>query len=236
MADNPNAKAKSASQSAESEVSGIGGGVRSVFMDSHEDHVAHAPHTGNKYFDYTVAVSALFISGVSLWVAVHHGQIMRDLVVANSYPDVEYRPVVTLGKNGVGANLVLELQNAGTGPARIKTIELWGENKKIADRRSLTNLLTISSRSLARSAHIGGGSVMGSLIKPSGAKVLYAVNAKEGNVEALAKFAQKIDVRVCYCSVFDGCYIKDTRKYPIEIMEAESCSASSDVFDDRYGS
>ena len=51
-------------------------------------HVAHI--TGSRWLDLTLALSAMFVSIVSLAVAVHHGNAMDRLVAANSWPFLMY--------------------------------------------------------------------------------------------------------------------------------------------------
>ena len=50
---------------------------------------AHAKHTGHRFLDLTLALSAIFISVVSLIVAIEHGRTERELVAANSWPFVQ---------------------------------------------------------------------------------------------------------------------------------------------------
>ena len=42
--------------------------------------------TGHSLAEKTLAITAIFLSGVSVFIAVHHGQTMKRLVEANSGP------------------------------------------------------------------------------------------------------------------------------------------------------
>ena len=56
-----------------------------------EHETPHAAHsTGRRWLDLTLALSAMFVSLVSLAVAVHHGNAMDRLVAANSWPFLMY--------------------------------------------------------------------------------------------------------------------------------------------------
>ncbi len=51
------------------------------------DEVHVHPHkTGHGLFDIAITLAAIFISGLSLFVAIEHGKTERDLVAANSWP------------------------------------------------------------------------------------------------------------------------------------------------------
>src|SRR5258708_31896769 len=83
---------------------------------------AHPRKTGQNRLDLALALSAIFISGVSLYVAIEHGKTERDLVAANSWPFVRetlshvYRP---------NPSLAFGLSNRGVGPAKVKTFEVF---------------------------------------------------------------------------------------------------------------
>src|SRR3954469_26022184 len=87
-----------------------------------ETHAAHHTHkTGHSWMDMTVAFSALFISLVSLGVAILHGRTMESmaesnarLVSANSWPFLSYSAGVNT-IDGVPA-IHMRVFNAGVGP------------------------------------------------------------------------------------------------------------------------
>jgi len=99
-------------------------------METPEAHHEHPAHTGHRWLDIVLAVSAMFVSVVSLVVAIEHGRTMErmaeantKMVEANSWPFVEFdsHDIDEQGKPEVRLVLI----NAGIGLARIKTFELW---------------------------------------------------------------------------------------------------------------
>ena len=83
---------------------------------------AHPHGTGIRWFDITITLSAIFISFVSLFVAIEHGKTERDLVAANSWPFL--REIRT---NGIDAenNLAIGFSNGGVGPAKVRSFEVF---------------------------------------------------------------------------------------------------------------
>ena len=106
---------------------GRAGGAMSLDIEAHAGH--HAHKTGHQWVDLTVAFSALFISLVSLGVAILHGHTMESmakanarLVSANSWPFLTYSAGwETL--EGV-PTIHMTVYNTGVGPAKIESAEL----------------------------------------------------------------------------------------------------------------
>ena len=107
-------------------------------MDTPEaPHQHHSAHTGRRWLDMTLAFSAMFVSVISLVVAVEHGRTMERMadanarmVEANSWPFVEFdsHDVDEQGKDLIR----LVLTNVGVGPARIESFELSFDGKPMA--------------------------------------------------------------------------------------------------------
>jgi hypothetical protein len=96
-------------------------------------HLAH--HTGHRWLDLTLALCAMFISIVSLALAVHHGNAMDRLVNANSWPFLTYQ---TDNEDAGGhRRILLKIENAGVGPARIETFEVWWQGQPVASAGEL---------------------------------------------------------------------------------------------------
>ncbi len=52
---------------------------------------AHAHKTGHRWVDMAIAISAITISVISLFVAIEHGKTEEKLVAANSWPFVIFQ-------------------------------------------------------------------------------------------------------------------------------------------------
>ena len=95
-----------------------------------EHESSHSAHgTGYRWLDLTLALSAMFVSVVSLAVAVHHGNAMDRLVAANSWPFLMYS---TSNKDAQGQRFIsLNIENVGVGPARVQTFEVWWQGEPV---------------------------------------------------------------------------------------------------------
>jgi hypothetical protein len=58
-------------------------------MESPEVEQLHHPHTGRQWVDLLLGISAVSISFISLFLAIHNGKAMERLVEANSWPYVQ---------------------------------------------------------------------------------------------------------------------------------------------------
>jgi len=96
-------------------------------------HVAHG--TGKRWLDLTLSLSAMFVSLVSLALAVLHGNAMDRLVAANSWPFLMYS-TDNMDPQG-NRRISLKVENAGVGPARIQTFEVWWQGQPVASAPEL---------------------------------------------------------------------------------------------------
>src|SRR5215831_14860354 len=102
----------------------------------------HGAHTGHRWLDISLALSAMFVSVISLVVAIEHGRTMERMadanarmVQANSWPFLQFE-THNLDERG-NADVRLVLVNQGIGPARIETFELWWDGKPMSSPNAL---------------------------------------------------------------------------------------------------
>jgi len=169
-----------------------------------------------------LAIGAIVIAGVSLWVAFDTEQTNRELVVserqlvgANSWPFIE------VGENdqtlGGGPGLSLIIMNNGIGPAKIETFELsWRGKPQHGPRDFLRNCCLQSGQSRTEAVtRTQIESILG-VSSPSGVVMragqerpfLFLSRTKDDAaiVDALRTGLRNISIRYCYCSVFDECW------------------------------
>lgn len=130
--------------------------VQTVVDDVH----AHPRHVGHRGIDLMLALTALFISGISLYVAVDHGHTEQKLVAENAqlvqaacWPflqlDQHYR------RRGTSRIAVI---NAGGGLAKLQSLEVLYHGTMVP---SLSALLTLccgyASTPAARALQFPGG-------------------------------------------------------------------------------
>ncbi len=183
-------------------------------MDSPEAPHHHASHTGHRWFDIALGVSAMFVSVVTLVVAIGHGRTMERMaeanmrmVEANSWPFVDFS---THNINEKGEPQVrLVLTNEGIGPARIETFELWYRGKPMA---SPGTLLIACCTPHPQRDPIGVGLASPRILRAGEHVDFLSVGFTTSAQDVFTKFNAERDyitTRVCYCSVFDECWIKE---------------------------
>lgn len=200
--------------------------------------------TGHRWIDMVVALLALFMSVLSIFVAQHTSETMERLVHANSWPFVQ------LGSGNANderePELAFGISNVGTGPARIHSFDLLVDGEPISRERNMTYGVIEACCSeefraaVARSNGDQLAAVGYDLTSPA-SHIFLASNKdvspmrwmrNETNEELwlavdMARQTGRIEMRACYCSVFDECWIAQTSVFPP--MPVASCEPGAPV-------
>jgi hypothetical protein len=170
-------------------------------------HGAHARH----WSDHAMSLSALFVSLVSILIAWQHGIEMKKLVQANSFP---YLQIFSsdIGPNGEH-RFSLTTSNQGVGPAEIRTAEVLLDGKPVG---SAEDLLKACCNEV--SSDVGTSSLFGRMLRPGEVAPYLIIPEEPQNSEFLLRFkkamnAGRIETRLCFCSVFDECWIAKSRGF-----------------------
>ena len=187
---------------------------------------AHPPHgTGVRWLDMSLALSAFVVSLSSLWLTVHNAHTMERLVTSNSYPNIDFN----FGNQfdfedgrGVRPALYLSLDNSGIGPARLRSVELSFEGKPAATLNALVGICCTpeSAGQLPKTDYWTSGDVRGHMVQAGKQINLFAWLEAPGDPRwaRLAQVRERIGARVCYCSVFEECYLRDSaQREPVRI-------------------
>jgi hypothetical protein len=206
-------------------------------VEGPEVHVPHAPHTGHRWWDFAIGGTALLVSLISLYVAIHHGEIMEKLVAANSWPNIEAGGNVVEGKTPGTARFEIAVRNNGVGPARVESLELWDAGTPITDAALLAKRIKAAGDGGSLNARLEGASIVGQVV---GARETVSVVAFETPETArwslpMIKLASQLQTRVCYCSVFDECYVADSRVANGRASHVETCPVPQTAYSDDVG-
>jgi hypothetical protein len=204
-------------------------------IETHGEHHAHA--TGHKWLDMTVAFSALFISLVSLGVAILHGRTMEKmaeanarLVAANSWPFLSYSAGTAI-TDGV-ARVHMTVFNTGVGPAKIESAELvWKGVAYRSDEEFLAACCGFDRTSAAPDSDRLPQEVL-----RAGEKVpfLEFTRPRSPSVFAAlqhAMLSSDLQLRVCYCSIFDECWKSDLTTLSLKPTPVQACVEPAVPFD-----
>jgi len=203
-----------------------------------ETHVAHHGHkTGHNWVDMVVAFSALFISVVSLGVAILHGHTMESmananarLVAANSWPFLSY---------GAGTNTVdgvtsihMRVHNTGVGPAKVESAELvW---KGVAYRGGTEFLSACCGHDPALLDF--DSDLLSNMVLRAGLNIEFLGFKKSTNPAVFAALQRAIlsrdlQLNVCYCSIFDECWKSNLTTLSLKPEQVQACVRPKVPFD-----
>jgi hypothetical protein len=203
-------------------------------VEAHGHEPPHRPNgTGFLWLDITLALSAFCVSLTTLWLAIHNARTMERLVAANSYPNIDVEPGNRFDfgdGQGMRPAVFLSLANTGIGPARLRALQLSFAGHPAANLRALLEICCTAEPAQAlpgdpRYSH--SGDLRGAMV-PAGKSVpLFAwpETAADPRWPRLNAVRARIGVQVCYCSVFDECYVRDNDSDSREPHRVAACAA-----------
>lgn len=152
-----------------------------------------------------IALAAVLLSVCGLFVALYETALMRQAQQASVWPYVEVVGSLT------AQQVELRVSNHGVGPARIQTAQITRDGAPIRDWKHLLDELGAPAGSMDYYYSLISGRV---LPRDSTPEVILRLEAASGS--AAPKLAEtlsteiiegRINVTLCYCSVYDQCWI-----------------------------
>jgi hypothetical protein len=217
-----------------------------VDVEIEKPHVHQAP-TGHRWFDFIVPVAALFVSFVSILIAWHHGQVMKELVHQNErLVEAESLPYLDIYTSDLKDDLRtpafrLTVQNQGVGPARIAEVVMTVKGQPVPNFNTLVDHCCapgmLQAAKLGKKQYHGvkNGEVILSTLRDRMIRPGEAVDSVDWPVtpdnsavidQVKAGFASDlVNVSVCYCSVFEDCWVRtDQDRKPIPVNQCPVAS------------
>ena len=194
------------------------------------------PHSqsGLRWFDIGMAVAILLVSVSSLIIAIVHSRAIERMATANeqmaesgAWPFIDY---TTGNMHGDKAVVSMSIDNDGIGPAKLEFFELkW---KGHAYRDAADFLKACCGYEHHPGDGLQSGMASGRVLRPGDRLdflVLPRPAAGSTAWDALnqARLSHKLQVNVCYCSVFDECWTGDTTLFTLEPALVDKCPVSS---------
>jgi hypothetical protein len=195
-----------------------------------EPEVHHHHHTGHRWLDITLGVSAIIISVVSLFLAFQQGDATERMVQQNArMVQASTWPYVMIGdSNGDdrGNSLYkLFVINNGVGPAKIETLQITYKGQPVASVFDLAKRVAtdVGDPETAQIASSDTGGVV-----PARQTVTLLTAERPVTSPALinafrTKARQSIDVHLCYCSIFDECWTTTFQNPPLQPTPVKQC-------------
>ena len=176
----------------------------------------HVHHDKHRWLEIALAVAVVLVSLGSLYVSLHTGKTMEQLVEqnsrlvrANSVPLLQF-DTGNIGDDDRSSELYLAVRNAGTGPARIVWFELLQDGRPVRNYRDLLPQGVQMSRA---EANIVTGGIAPSMMPAGERRKLLSWPRPAGDSVAQSAWdhvnvvRQRLTVEACYCSLFDECWL-----------------------------
>jgi hypothetical protein len=192
--------------------------------------------------ELVIAVSVVVISVASLFVAVYQGMVMERTLKASVWPLVQiehgnYNP------DNDSRELSFTLSNLGIGAAHVRTMEITYDGESLRNMYEVMSLCCADGEtredrqaqlmrlSEDRTLFITTTLVRDRLISPNDENTFFHFRRGENEDitaiwDALDQARWEMDIKVCYCSVFEDCWTIDMRSSVRE--EVRECAVPRD--------
>lgn len=157
-----------------------------------------------EWLDPFLALIAVAVSAISLWVAIGTEQANRRMVAAASWP------LLQADTSNLNSTITMSVQNGGVGPAKLKTFELFWNGKAYPGAHDLLAACCGYQVPASGDTTLTTGGVSGIVIRAGESHIFLALPRREDNADAwqrLDRIRRTLKFRACYCSVFDECWI-----------------------------
>jgi hypothetical protein len=170
-----------------------------------------------------LSVVGVFIAVVALYAALTESAAVRRQTSAAVWPFVQ---VATADyDSGEAAGFTLSLINAGVGPAKVQAVRMIIDDEPMRDWAAVVGYLggTLDDQ-VARS------SVRGRVLSPDEKLDLISVTdpALARQLQA-ATANQENSISYCYCSIFDECWLVDSRRDALNPEPVDRCPDFGDA-------
>ena len=162
--------------------------------------------------DHILSVSAIITAIVAVWIAVVEQQSSREYQRLSVEP---YLELSNTNRNGYERLLI----NTGLGPARIQTVDVKIDGKKISTWREVVKIFTNEDSTKIST----GGLWLGRQIQARETVVLVHLRDNEVAQEVYSNIS-KVNMKICYCSMYKECWIKEDSQLPKAIKECPTNS------------
>ena len=170
--------------------------------DSPELHSVHKPH-GLNLTEKILSIAALVTSAASVFIALRHGDVMDKMLKANSLPFLTFFS----GDYVDGKTIAhVTLRNEGVGPARVKSLRLSLDGKPLHNVSEFLDQCC-KGHELNGTMEVSHGYER--FIPARAESELFAFqpqNNRDATFIAFDMARARLQMELCYCSVFDDCY------------------------------
>ena len=187
-----------------------------------------APRRDRRLFDLITGASVVLISVISLFVAISSNRTQERMLAASVWPSLLFNSsnVASDGR----PQLRIDLVNRGTGPARLRWVELTWNGIALGDWRDLMRHCCMPEGGALESIEALTSGVQNRIIGADEWVPMLQLapdGAPEPIWQALDRERFKLRLRTCYCSVLDDCWLFDSGE--LDPQPVSTCPAAPKV-------
>ncbi len=167
--------------------------------------------------NFLVAVPAFLLSVAVAYFTFVGAEATEKMQIASVWPHISYE---SSNQSAEGLPLIrLSLTNKGVGPATIKGLEIRHRERAYT---GFAEILTACCLEQPQPLSLGMASIVGEVLRPGDDLMFAQLDRAKVPDELWTRFDKErlnLKVRVCYCSVFDDCWISngsDSKTQPVK--------------------
>lgn len=196
---------------------------------------------GLRSIEIIIAACVVVISIASLFVAVYQSMVMERTMKASVWPLVQYAHG-NASEETLEPEISLEIHNRGIGPAHLRRVDIFwnGERYQRIQDFIIDCCVNAEDRDQGRVElrELLNGESFGYVTSPVNDVILSAGEEVEFFIfpgptdpdvhaiwESVDDARWQISLRICYCSVFEDCWVLDTAQETRERTSLSQCLA-----------
>ena len=169
------------------------------------------------FWQTVLSLVGVFIALVALYAALKESAAVRQQTAAAVWPYVQL--MQDDFDTGETAGFALSFQNAGVGPARLRSLSVVISDQPMRDWMHI-----VSAVGAEPGSPVNRNFLRGRVLRPDEKVELIATHSPDLARRLQAAItAQGTYIRYCYCSIFDDCWLADSRRGTDEPGSVESC-------------
>jgi hypothetical protein len=157
--------------------------------------------------NFLIAVPAFLLSVAVAYFTFVGAEATEKMQIASVWPHISFE---SSNQSAEGSPLIrLSLTNKGVGPATIKGMEIRYRDRAYTGFR---DILGACCSHAPQQLSLGMASIVGEVLRPGDDLMFAQIDPSKVPADVWTRFDKErlnLKVRVCYCSVFDDCWISN---------------------------
>lgn len=150
------------------------------------------------------ALTAVVIGVGAIGVSLYETTLVRQQLKGSAWPNIEGG----FSYNEDGFRYFLA--NSGVGPARIRYAEITVDGEPVADWPAFFDRLGLVVHRYVTS-YVAGGA-----LQPGAIREVLVLDAEQP-IDELYDLQGRVEISLCYCSVYDDCWVKTMADDPVSV-------------------